>query len=67
VKTILGRPVLAPALAATGCAIAIAKKTLPALSPLHGFGIARRIGQVSRDILQLHGDPDHDLDHDPYR
>jgi transcriptional regulator len=28
-------------------------KTLRALGPLHGFGVARRIEQVSRDILQL--------------
>lgn len=28
-------------------------KTLRALGPLHGFGIARRIEQVSGDILQL--------------
>lgn len=28
-------------------------KTLHALGPLHGFGIARRIEQVSRDVLQL--------------
>jgi transcriptional regulator len=28
-------------------------KTLYAMGPLHGFGIARRIEQVSRDILQL--------------
>jgi len=28
-------------------------KTLQALGPLHGFGVARRIEQVSRDILQL--------------
>ena len=28
-------------------------KTLHAIGPLHGFGIARRIEQVSRDILQL--------------
>src|SRR4029453_7774272 len=28
-------------------------KTLHALGPLHGFGIARRIEQVSRDGLQL--------------
>ena len=27
--------------------------TLRALGPLHGFGIARRIEQVSNDILQL--------------
>ena len=28
-------------------------KTLQALGSLHGFGIARRIEQVSRDVLQL--------------
>jgi transcriptional regulator len=28
-------------------------KTLQALGPMHGFGIARRIEQVSEDILQL--------------
>jgi PadR family transcriptional regulator, regulatory protein PadR len=28
-------------------------KTLRALGPLHGFGIARRIEQVSGDVLQL--------------
>jgi PadR family transcriptional regulator, regulatory protein PadR len=28
-------------------------KTLHALGPLHGFGIARRIEQVSSEILQL--------------
>ena len=28
-------------------------KTLHALGPLHGFGMARRIEQVSRDVLQL--------------
>jgi PadR family transcriptional regulator, regulatory protein PadR len=28
-------------------------KTLHALGPLHGFGIARRIEQVSQDIFQL--------------
>jgi hypothetical protein len=28
-------------------------KTLHALGPLHGFGIARRIEQVSRDVLEL--------------
>ena len=28
-------------------------KTLHAIGPLHGFGIARRIEQVSQDILQL--------------
>ncbi len=28
-------------------------KTLDALGPLHGYGIARRIEQISRDVLQL--------------
>jgi len=28
-------------------------KTLDALGPLHGFGIARRIEQVSEEVLQL--------------
>jgi len=28
-------------------------KTLHAMGPLHGFGIARRIEQISRDIFQL--------------
>ena len=28
-------------------------KTLETLGPLHGFGIARRIEQVSEDLLQL--------------
>jgi transcriptional regulator len=28
-------------------------KTLHALGPLHGFGVARRLEQVSRDVLQL--------------
>lgn len=28
-------------------------KTLHALGPLHGFGIARRIEQLSEDVLQL--------------
>lgn len=28
-------------------------KTLQALGPLHGFGIARRIEQVSEDVLRL--------------
>ena len=28
-------------------------KTLHALGPLHGFGIARRIEQLSRDVLHL--------------
>lgn len=28
-------------------------KALDAVGPLHGFGIARRLEQVSRDVLQL--------------
>ncbi len=28
-------------------------KTLSAMGPLHGFGIARRIEQLSEDVLQL--------------
>jgi PadR family transcriptional regulator, regulatory protein PadR len=28
-------------------------KTLEAMGPLHGYGIARRIEQVSEDVLQL--------------
>jgi PadR family transcriptional regulator PadR len=28
-------------------------RTLDALGPLHGYGIARRIEQISRDLLQL--------------
>jgi transcriptional regulator len=28
-------------------------KTLQALGPLHGFGIARRIEQISEDVLEL--------------
>src|SRR5262245_36897609 len=28
-------------------------KTLEALGPLHGYGIARRIEQISEDLLQL--------------
>lgn len=28
-------------------------RTLEALGPLHGYGIARRIEQISRDVLQL--------------
>jgi PadR family transcriptional regulator PadR len=28
-------------------------KTLDALGPLHGFGVARRIEQISEDLLQL--------------
>src|SRR5260221_5854137 len=31
----------------------IVLKTLDALGPLHGYGIARRIEQVSQDVLRL--------------
>ena len=30
-------------------------KTLEALGPLHGYGVARRIEQISEDVLQLNG------------
>jgi len=29
-------------------------KTLEAMGPLHGYGIARRIEQISEDVLRLH-------------
>src|SRR2546430_14027324 len=29
-------------------------KTLEALNPLHGYGIARRIEQISEDLFRLH-------------
>ena len=31
----------------------IVLKTLDTLGPLHGYGIARRIEQISRDVVQL--------------
>lgn len=36
-----------------GTLILLVLRTLEALGPLHGYGIARRIGQISRDVLQL--------------
>lgn len=36
-----------------GTLILLVLRTLEALGPLHGYGIARRIEQISRDVLQL--------------
>ena len=36
-----------------GTLILLVLRTLEALGPLHGYGIARRIGQISKDVLQL--------------
>jgi PadR family transcriptional regulator PadR len=36
-----------------GTLILLLLRTLEALGPLHGYGIARRIEQISRDLLQL--------------
>jgi len=36
-----------------GTLILLVLRTLEALGPLHGYGIARRIEQISRDALQL--------------
>lgn len=36
-----------------GTLILLVLRTLEALGPLHGYGIARRIEQISNDILQL--------------
>jgi transcriptional regulator len=36
-----------------GTLILLVLRTLAAMGPLHGYGIARRIGQVSEDLLQL--------------
>jgi PadR family transcriptional regulator PadR len=36
-----------------GTLILLVLRTLDALGPLHGYGIARRIEQISRDLLQL--------------
>ena len=36
-----------------GTLILLVLRTLAALGPLHGYGIARRIEQVSEDVLQL--------------
>ncbi len=36
-----------------GTLILLVLRTLQALGPLHGYGIARRLEQVSKDMLQL--------------
>lgn len=36
-----------------GTLILLVLRTLHALGPLHGYGIARRIEQISKDVLQL--------------
>jgi transcriptional regulator len=36
-----------------GTLILLVLRTLEALGPQHGYGLARRIEQVSRDVLQL--------------
>ena len=36
-----------------GTLILLVLLTLEALGPLHGYGIARRIEQISKDVLQL--------------
>src|SRR5947199_9680826 len=36
-----------------GTLILLVLRTLEALGPLHGYGIARRIEQISRDVLHL--------------
>ena len=36
-----------------GTLILLVLRTLEALGPLHGYGIARRIAQISKDMLQL--------------
>jgi transcriptional regulator len=36
-----------------GTLVLLVLRTLEALGPLHGYGIARRIEQISQDLLQL--------------
>ncbi|MCC6862216.1 MAG: PadR family transcriptional regulator [Bryobacterales bacterium] len=36
-----------------GTLILLVLRTLEALGPLHGYGLARRIEQISKDLLQL--------------
>jgi PadR family transcriptional regulator PadR len=36
-----------------GTLILLVLRTLETIGPLHGYGIARRIEQISRDVLQL--------------
>src|SRR5215468_5416686 len=47
----MGRPDKADVL--QGTLILLVLRTLEALGPLHGYGIARRIEQISKDVLQL--------------
>jgi PadR family transcriptional regulator, regulatory protein PadR len=46
-----GRPDKADVL--QGTLILLVLRTLETLGPLHGYGIARRIEQISKDVLQL--------------
>jgi PadR family transcriptional regulator, regulatory protein PadR len=46
-----GRPDRADVL--QGTLILLVLRTLEALGPLHGYGIARRIEQISKEMLQL--------------
>src|SRR5262245_11535544 len=36
-----------------GTLVLLVLRTLDALGPLHGYGVARRIEQISKDLLQL--------------
>jgi len=36
-----------------GTLILLVLRTLEAMGPMHGYGMARRIEQISRDVLQL--------------
>ena len=36
-----------------GTLILLVLRTLDALGPMHGYGLARRIEQISKDVLQL--------------
>ena len=36
-----------------GTLILLVLRTLQALGPMHGYGLARRIEQISKDVLQL--------------
>src|SRR5689334_1019356 len=36
-----------------GTLILLVLRTLQTLGPLHGYGLAQRIGQISQDVLQL--------------
>src|SRR5262252_78798 len=47
----MGKPDKADVL--QGTLILLVLRTLDALGPLHGYGIARRIEQISQELLQL--------------